>query len=114
MWIKYIQGKHYLSNRRQLNERQRQCQLNPKIHQDGIIRLHGTFFHANLPQDAKLPILLSSQEHFSKLLIQDIHHKIQHLGIASVCSTKAEILDTTRITCSKHDTQKMSHLSTIS
>ena len=80
MWIKSIQVKHYLSNKRQLNEKQRQCQLNPKLHQDGIIRLHGGFINADLPEDAKLPILLQRQEHFSRLLIQDINHKIHHCG----------------------------------
>ena len=43
------QGKHYLSNKRQLNEKQRHSQLNPKIN---IIRLHGRFINADLPEDA--------------------------------------------------------------
>ena len=84
MWIKYIQEKHYLSNKRQLNEKQRQSQLNPKIHQHGIIRLHGRFINADLPEDAKLPILQPRQEHFPKLLIQDVHHKIHHCGVLHV------------------------------
>ena len=82
MWIKYIQGKYYLSNKRQLNEKQRQSQTNPKVHQDGIIRLHGRFISADLPEDTELPILLSRQEYFSKLLIQDIHYKIHHRGVS--------------------------------
>ena len=82
MWIKYIQGRHYLPNKRQLNEKLRRSQRNPKIQQDGIIRLHGRFVNADLPEDAKLPILLPRQEHLSKLLIQDIHHKIHHCGVS--------------------------------
>ena len=82
MWIKYIHGKHYLSKKRQLNEKKRQSQLNPKMHQNRIIRLHGRFINGDLPEDAKLPILLPRQEHFSKLLIQDIHHKIHHCGVS--------------------------------
>ena len=73
MWTKYTEGKHYLSNKRQFNEKQRQSQPNPKIHQDRIIRLHGRFISADLPEYVKLPILLPRQEHFSKLLIQDIY-----------------------------------------
>ena len=38
IWIKYITGKLYLSNKRTLSEKQRQSQLNPKIHQDGNIK----------------------------------------------------------------------------
>ena len=30
----------------------------------------------------QLPILLPRQENFSKLLIQDIHHKIHHCGVS--------------------------------
>ena len=82
MRIKYVQGKHYLSNKQQLNKKQRQSQLNPKIYQDGIIRLHGRFINADLPEYAKLPILQPRQEHFSKLLIQDMHHKIRHCGVS--------------------------------
>ena len=52
------------------------------MHQDRIIRLHGRFINGDLPEDAKLPILLPRQEHFSKLLIQDIHHKIHHCGVS--------------------------------
>ena len=82
MWSKYIQGKHF-SNKRQLNEKQSQSQLNPKIHQDGIIRLYGRFINADLPEDVKLAILLlPRQEHFSKLLIQDMHHKIHHCEVS--------------------------------
>ena len=81
-WIKYIQGKHF-SNKRQLNEKQSQSQLNPKIYEDGIIRLYGRFINADLPEDVKLAILLlPRQEHFSKLLIQDMHHKIHHCGLS--------------------------------
>ena len=51
MWIKCIQEKHYLSNKRQLNKKQRQREsTQPKIHQDGIIRLHGRFINADLPE----------------------------------------------------------------
>ena len=35
------------------------------MHQDGITRLHGKFINADLPEDAKLSILLPRQDHFS-------------------------------------------------
>ena len=60
---------YYLSSKWQLNGKQKQSQLNPKIHQGGIIILHGIFINADLPEDSKLPILLPRQENFSTLLI---------------------------------------------
>ena len=84
MWIKYIQGKDHHLNKGQLNEKQRQSQLSPKIHWHEIIRLQGRFINADLPEDAKLPILLPRQEHFSKLFIQDIHHKIHYCGVSQM------------------------------
>ena len=108
MQTKYIQGKHYLSNKRQLNEK-------PKIHQDGIIRLHGRFINTDLQEDAKVLILLPRQRHFSELLIQDIYIiRFITVGFANTCTTKAEVMDTTRTTCSRDDTQNMSDLSTVS
>ena len=111
MWIKYIQWKHYLSKERQLNEKQRQSQLNVKIHHDVIIRLHGRFISTDLPEDAKLPILLPRQELFSQLLIQDLSD-LSLWGITNARIIKPEVLDTTRANCSKDDTQNMSDLST--
>ena len=49
---------YYLSSKRQLNGKQKQSQINPKIHQGGIIILYGIFINADLPEDSKLPILL--------------------------------------------------------
>ena len=49
---------HYFSNKPQFKKNQSQNQLNLKPNQDGIIRLHGRFINANLPEDEKLSILL--------------------------------------------------------
>ena len=65
-------------------QKKQQSQLNLKIYQYGIIRLHGRFVNADLPEDAEQPILLSRQEHFSKLLTQDIHHKIHYCGVSKM------------------------------
>ena len=63
------------------SKRSTQPKLSPKIHQYGIIRLHGRFINADLPEDAQLSILLPRQEHFSKLLIQDIYCKVHYCGV---------------------------------
>ena len=76
-WIKYLQQKHYFVNK-QLNDKQKQSQLNPSIHDDGIIRLHGRFTNSNLPDETRLPILLPREEHFTKLLIKKTHADAGH------------------------------------
>ena len=59
-----------------------------KTHQDGIFRLHERFINADLRGDVKLSILLPREEHFSKLLIQDIHHKIHYCRVLLTSSDK--------------------------
>ena len=82
LWIKYLQRKHYMTKNGQLNERQKQNQLNPSIYADGIIRLNGRLANSELPQETKSPILLPREEYFTKLLINKIHNDICHGGVA--------------------------------
>ena len=86
MWNKYLQNKHYLTRDGQLSKEQKQNQLNPTIQKNGIIRLSGRMVNAELPEEAKLPILLPRTEHFTKLLITDIHKKIFHSGVVHTLS----------------------------
>ena len=71
-----------LSTEQQINKKQIQSQLNPKLHHDEIVTLHGRFINADLPEDAIMSILLLRQEHFLKLLLQNIHHRIRHSGLS--------------------------------
>ena len=50
MWINYIQLKHYLTEKGQLNDEQCKIQLNLKIHEDEIIRLYGRY-NADLSEE---------------------------------------------------------------
>ena len=86
MWIKYLQSKHYITKTGQLNKKQKQSQLNPSIHNDGIIRLSGRFVNSDLPEEAKLPILLPRTEHYTRLLISNIHEKLFHAGATHTLS----------------------------
>ena len=82
LWIKYLQRKHYLTPNGQLNEKQKQNQLNPSVYADGIIRLNGRLANSDLPQETKSPILLPREEHFTKLLINKFHTDVCHGGVA--------------------------------
>lgn len=47
IWIKHTKNKHYITNGK-LIEKQKQNQLDPLIHADGVIRLNGRFTNSNL------------------------------------------------------------------
>ena len=81
-WIKYVQGKYFLTEQNQLTEEQRKSQLNPAVDNEHILRVHGRFANADLPEDTSSPILLPRREHFTKLMIEDQHSNIHHSGTA--------------------------------
>ena len=55
-------------------------QLNPNIHEDGIIRLHGRLQNAEIPDDSINPILLPRKDTPARLIIEDIHRRLLHSG----------------------------------
>ena len=59
-----------------------QKQLGLKTDDDGLLRCHGRLVHANLPLDAKHPILLPRTSHFTRLVIRDTHDKLFHGGVS--------------------------------
>ena len=50
MWIKNLQEKSFMTDKNQLKIEYQQSQLNPRIHADGIIRVHVRMTNANLPE----------------------------------------------------------------
>ena len=80
LWIKYLQRKHYMTNMNQLNKEQKHSQLNPVIYPDEIIRLNGRYKNSDLPDETKFPILVPRNEHFTQLLIANIHERNCHAG----------------------------------
>ena len=84
LWIKYLQRKHYMTNMNQLNKEQKHSQLNPVIYPDGIIRLNGRYKNSDLPDEMKLPILVPRNEHFTQLLIANIHERNYHAGVSHI------------------------------
>ena len=80
MWISYVQKKNFISDDGEITQQLRKSQLNPKKHADEIIRVHGRYKNANLPEETKLTIFIPRKENFTNLLIKRIHHKIFHFG----------------------------------
>ena len=51
---------------------------------NGLIRCRGRIDEANVPWEAKNPILLPSGSHLTDLFILDGHERVGHLGVGSV------------------------------
>ena len=58
MWITYVQRKNFISDDGEITHKLRRSQLNPKKHADEIIRVHGRYANADLPEETKLPNLI--------------------------------------------------------
>ena len=54
--------------------------LSPFIDNDQVIRLRGRVSEASIPYDSKHPIVLHGSSPLVKLIIQDIHHELGHMG----------------------------------
>ena len=80
--IKYLQRKHYMTNMNHLNKEQKHSQLNPVIYPDVIIQLNGRYKNSDLPDETRFPILVPRNEHFTQLLIANIHEGNCHAGVA--------------------------------
>ena len=47
----------------------------------GVLRSGGRIHNASLPHDAKFPILLPKNSHFTNLIIRASHEKVMHNGV---------------------------------
>ena len=59
-------------------------QFQPFLDSDGIMRVKGRLEKADLPYDAKHPIILSPQSAFTRLVIEREHGRLLHAGTSTV------------------------------
>jgi len=57
-----------------------------KIDDKGLLRAHGRLIHADLPDDAKFPVLMPKQNVISKLIVLDVHNRFRHAGVSHTLS----------------------------
>ena len=57
-------------------------QLGLKIDDEGILRCHGRYLNTTISKSAKYPKLLPRHEHFTHLLITEVHVRLIHAGVA--------------------------------
>ena len=82
MWIKNLPEKSFMTHKKELKIEYQRSQLNPRIHTDGIIRVHGRITNADLPEERITPILLPKKAYFTTLLIKDVQNQNFHAGIS--------------------------------
>ena len=54
--------------------------LGLKIDEDGILRSHGRFNNADIPEETKVPICLPRKNYWTELLVKEFHQKLFHAG----------------------------------
>ena len=52
--------------------------LGLKIDEDSILRCHGKFDNADIPEETKAPIYLPRKNYWTKLLVKEFHQKLFH------------------------------------
>lgn len=88
--MRYVQGQHFareiklLSIQSKLNKSPLR-KLDPKI-VDGLLRVGGRLERADIPFEAKHPVLLPKDSFVSKLVLQDVHKSVGHMGKNAVLS----------------------------
>ena len=85
LWIKHVQGLHYSGVYRSIQEGKANnlmTQLGVYIDEEGILRDHGRLEHSNMDSETKHPVLLHKKDRFTELLIDQIHRKANHCGVA--------------------------------
>jgi hypothetical protein len=85
IWISYIQALHFSDVFSALSQGKKHAlvqQLGLRIDDHGFLRCCGRLARADLPDDAKFPLLLPKSDHFTTLIILDAHRRMHHCGEA--------------------------------
>ena len=56
-------------------------QLNLQLDHQVILQCYGRYKNANLDDEVKYPKLLPKKEHYTRLVIKDLHSKLFHAGV---------------------------------
>jgi hypothetical protein len=83
LWIKWIQKKHFGDVTAAIETKRKHClvsQLNLQIDDAGLIRCCGRLEYAQLPLEAIEPVLLPKRDHFTDLVIKEVHGQLLHSG----------------------------------
>ena len=86
LWIQAIQKKHYpleheilMAGKKSKNALIRQLKLT--LDESGIIHCQGRLQNVQEPTETKYPVLLPPKDHFTKLVITQVHALTSHMGL---------------------------------
>lgn len=95
--IKFLQEKEFASEVKSLKrdktiaKNSKLISLNPYIDDVGIMRVGGRLENAHIPEDAKHPIILPANHHFTKIIIRERHERLFHARMqATLASIREE------------------------
>lgn len=89
---KFLQQKEFddsyslLLSGKPLPQRHTLVKLNPFVDATGVMRVGGRLGNSSLPDKVKFPILLPKGQHVVRLLVEDAHQRLGHLGREVVLS----------------------------
>ena len=92
-WIKHVQYKtsKTIKQREKQKENNLVATLGLKLDKNGLVRCHGLFNNADIPEEAKSPIFLPKKHYWTELIVKEFHEKLFHAS-----SNSKQILDPTR------------------
>ena len=85
VWVYYVQQRKFSDVVTAINMKRKHClihQLGLKFDDIGILRCYGRLLNAEIEESLKYPKLLPRGEHFTQLLIKEIHERLVHAGVA--------------------------------
>ncbi len=88
LWVKQVQMSEFaaeialLSQGKPIEHSSRLYNLNPKIDENGLIRLGGRLEQARLTEYQKFPFIVPGKHRFTKLLIDREHRNLLHSGVS--------------------------------
>ena len=89
LWVSYVQHRRYRDVFAAIENNKKHClqmQLGLKSDQFNILYCHGRYSHAELTEEMKYPKLLPRHEHFTYLVIQEVHQRLIHAGVSHTLS----------------------------
>ena len=114
VWDLYIQRKCYSGEIQAIQQGKRTNlgeQLNLQLDHQDILRCYGRYKNANLDDEVKYPKLLPQKEHYTTLVIEDLHSKLFHAGVTHTCANTKRILDPTWTITGEESTEPVQNLS---
>ena len=84
-WIGHIQSLHYSSLLESIKENKPnnlKVQLGVYIDEKGLLRCNGRLGNSELDENAKHPLLLPKADRFTESLIENLHKRTYHSGVA--------------------------------